>query len=158
VDKVPPGIDGRGITVGALSDSFDTATQAIAGGPLKIHAADDIKSGDLPPEGVTVLQDDPSAGSTDEGRAMLQIVHDVAPRAKECFATADGGELNFANNIRALADKTGRCGADVVVDDVGYFAEPFFGDGVISDAVDDVAAKGVHYFSSAGNGSGQQAY
>jgi hypothetical protein len=158
VDKVPNGIDGRGVTVGALSDSFDTATEAIAGGPLKIHAADDVKSGDLPPEGVTVLQDDPGPGTTDEGRAMLQIVHDVAPRAKECFATADGGELNFANNIRALADKAGPCKADVVVDDVGYFAEPFFGDGVISDAVDDVAAKGVHYFSSAGNGSGQQAY
>ena len=89
---------------------------------------------------------------------MLQIVHDVAPRAKECFATADGGELNFANNIRALADKRARARANVVVDDVGYFAEPFFGDGVISDAVDDVAAQGVHYFSSAGNGSWQQAY
>jgi len=158
VDRVPRGIDGRGITVGALSDSFDTATEAIGGGPLTIHAADDIRSGDLPREGVTVLQDDPGPGSTDEGRAMLQIVHDVAPRAKECFATAEGGELNFANNIRALADKSGPCGADVVVDDVGYFAEPFFGDGVISDAVDDVAAQGVHYFSSAGNGSDQQAY
>src|SRR6476469_8146819 len=158
VDRVRGGIDGRGITVGALSDSFDTATETIAGDPLTIHAAQDIKSGDLPREGVTVLQDDPSPGSTDEGRAMLQIVHDVAPRAKECFATADGGELNFANNIRALADKSGPCKANVVVDDVGYFAEPFFGDGVISDAVDDVAAQGVHYFSSAGNGSGQQAY
>ena len=158
VDRVAPGIDGRGITVGALSDSFDTATEDLNGKPLKIHAADDIRTGDLPAEGVTVLQDDPSPGSTDEGRAMLQIVHDVAPAAKECFATADGGELNFANNIRALADKTHACGADVIVDDVGYFAEPFFGDGVISDAVDDVAAQGVHYFSSAGNGSSQQAY
>src|SRR4051794_2349250 len=158
VDRVPRGIDGRGITVGALSDSFDTATETIAGDPLRIHAADDVKTGDLPREGVTVIQDDPSPGTTDEGRAMLQIVHDVAPAAKECFATADGGELNFANNIRALAATSGPCKADVVVDDVGYFAEPFFGDGVISDAVDDVAADGVQYFSSAGNGSDQQAY
>src|SRR3954449_3121429 len=86
VDRVPPGIDGRGITVGALSDSFDTATDDLNGGALKIHAADDIKTGDLPPEGVTVIEDDPGPGTTDEGRAMLQIVHDVAPAAKECFA------------------------------------------------------------------------
>src|SRR3954454_11206875 len=70
VDRVPPNIDGRGITVGALSDSFDTATETIAGDPLKIHAADDIKTGDLPPEGVTVIEDDPGPGTTDEGRAM----------------------------------------------------------------------------------------
>ena len=44
------------------------------------------------------------------------------------------------------------------MDDVGYFDEPFFSRGPISDAVDDVAAQGVHYFSSAGNGSSQQAY
>ena len=158
VDRVPRGIDGRGITVGALSDSFDTATEDLNGGPLKIHAADDVRTGDLPREGVTVLEDDADPGTTDEGRAMLQIIHDVAPRAKECFATADTGELGFGNNIRALADKKGPCAADIVVDDVGYFAEPVFGDGVISDAVDDVAAQGVQYFSSAGNGQSQQAY
>src|SRR3954449_7543030 len=158
VDRVPRGIDGRGITVGALSDSFDTATEAPRGGAQKTPPAETTPPGPLPLEGVTVIQDDPSPGTTDEGRAMLQIVHDVAPAAKECFATADGGEVNFADNIRALADKKGPCAANVVVDDVGYFAEPFFGDGVISDAVDDVAAQGVQYFSSAGNGSDQQAY
>src|SRR3954467_8463788 len=76
VDRVPRGIDGRGITVGALSDSFDTATEDVNGGPLKIHAADDVRTGDLPREGVTVLEDDPDPGTTDEGRAMLQIIHD----------------------------------------------------------------------------------
>ena len=89
---------------------------------------------------------------------MLQIVHDVAPKARECFATAFTGDLGFADNIRALADPQGACRADVIVDDVGYFDEPFFSRGPISDAVDAVAAQGVHYFSSAGNGSSQQAY
>ena len=89
---------------------------------------------------------------------MLQIVHDVAPKAKQCFATAFNGELGFADNIRALADEWGPCGADVIVDDIIYFAEPMFSDGVIAEAVDDVAADGVHYFSSAGNQSDQQSY
>jgi hypothetical protein len=99
-----------------------------------------------------VIQDgDDPQSDTDEGRAMLQIVHDVAPDAKLCFATAFGGDVGFANNIRALADPAGPCGADVIVDDVGYFDEPYFSDGIINDAVDDVAAQGVAYFSSAGN-------
>jgi Subtilase family len=156
VDRVPAGIDGRGITVGALSDSFDLATETVDGAPLTVHAADDIRTGDLPPDGVTVLED--SDQGADEGRAMLQIVHDIAPAARECFATAFNGDLGFASNIRALADRGGRCKADVIVDDVGYFDEPFYGRGPITDAVDAVAAQGVHYFSSAGNGSSQQAY
>jgi hypothetical protein len=155
VDRVRPGIDGRGITVGALSDSFDEATTDVNGNPLAIHAAQDVASGDLPPD-VKVVED--STQGADEGRAMLQIVHDIAPRAKECFATANGGDLHFADNIRKLADPNGQCRADVITDDVGYFDEPFFGESVIGDAINDVVSHGVSYFSSAGNGSSQQAY
>ena len=164
VDKVHRrGVNGRGVTVGALSDSYDEATTDVFGDPLLIHAADDVASGDLPGPGnpvnshpVQVLED--STSGLDEGRGMLQLVHDYAPKADLCFATANGGEVNFANNIRALADPSGPCGADVVVDDVTYFSEPFFSDGVISDAVDDVTAQGVQYFSSAGNGGEHQAW
>lgn len=160
IDKVlAQGISGQGMTVGVLSDSYDTAQNDVFGNPLTIHASDDIASGDLPgpgnpdhPDPVVVIQDgDDPATNTDEGRAMLQIVHDVAPDAKLCFATAFGGDVGFADNIRKLADPSGPCGADVIVDDVGYFDEPYFSDGIIGDAVDDVAAQGVTYFSSAGN-------
>jgi hypothetical protein len=98
-----------------------------------------------------VVQDDPTGTGFDEGRGMLQIAHDVAPAAKLCFATASTGDLGFADNIRRLGDPAGACRADVEVDDVVYFDEPFFSDGPISDAVNDVAARGVSYFSSAGN-------
>jgi hypothetical protein len=163
VDRVQArGVDGSGVTIGALSDSYDTATTDVFGDPLLIHAADDVASGDLPGAGnprnsqpVVVIQDGPGH---DEGRGMLQIAHDVAPGSKLCFATANGGQLNFADNIRHLADKSGPCGADVVVDDITYPDEPMFSDGVIADAIDDVAADGVSYFSSAGNQGQQNAW
>ena len=163
IDRVQArGVDGRGITIGALSDSYDTATTDVFGNPLTIHAADDVASGDLPgtgnpryPQPVVVTQD--GAGN-DEGRAMLQIAHDVAPASKLCFATADGGQLNFANNIRTLADRSGPCGADVLADDITYPDEPMFSDNPISDAIDNVAAHGVQYFSSAGNQGEQNAW
>ena len=163
VDQVQArGVDGRGITIGALSDSYDTATTDVFGNPLAIHAANDVASGDLPGLGnpqnsqpVVVVQD---GSGFDEGRGMLQIAHDVAPASKLCFATADGGQLNFANNIRRLADKAGPCRANVEVDDITYPDEPMFSDSAISDAIDDVTAQGVHYFTSAGNAGQQNAW
>ena len=142
------GDTGAGVTVGVLSDSFDRNTTAAT------HAANDVASGDLPGSGnpcgrstpVNVLDDSDSSGK-DEGRGMLQIVHDLAPDAKLAFATAFSGELNFANNIRALAT----AGAKVITDDVTYFDEPFFQDGPVAVAVNDVTAGGATYFSSAAN-------
>jgi hypothetical protein len=136
------GVDGTGVKVGVLSDSFNCL-----GG-----AAADFASGDLSP--VTVLQEEPGCASgTDEGRAMLQIVRDVAPGASLAFATAFAGQASFANNIIALKNQ----GAKVIVDDVIYFAEPMFQDGIIARAVDSVVSEGVTYFSSAGN-AGRQSY
>jgi subtilisin family serine protease len=78
---------------------------------------------------------------------MLQIVHDVAPGASLSFYTAENSEADFASGIGALA----KAGAKVIVDDVGYFDEPFFQDGEVAQAIDAVAAGGVAYFSAAGN-------
>jgi hypothetical protein len=135
------GLDGSGVKVGVLSDSFDCRHD------FATDAADDLSSNDLSP--VEVLQDLPGCTNNpiDEGRAILQIVHDVAPGADLAFATAFTGQAGFANNIRALRD----AGAKVIVDDVIYFAEPMFQDGIIAQAVDEVVASGVAYFSSAGN-------
>ena len=129
------GLDGSGVTVGVLSDSFDCQ-----GG-----AGSDMGSGDLPPTVAEPVAE--VCPGSDEGRAMLQIVHDVAPGANLAFATSMGGQAAFAANIRALRD----AGAKVMVDDMIYLAEPMFQDGVIAQAVDDVAASGVSYFSAAGN-------
>ena len=130
------GIDGSGVTVGVLSNSFNTSG-------VGSYAAD-IASGDLP-AGINVMADYP--GSTDEGRGMMQLIHDVAPGAEMAFHTAYSTEVDFANGILALAG----AGADVIVDDIIYLEEPMFQDGVIAQAVDTVEAGGISYFSSAGN-------
>jgi subtilase family protein len=158
------GINGNGLTVGALSDSYNTATTDLFGNPLTIHEAQDVATDDLPGTGnpngntspVVVLEDIPFGGF-DEGRAMLQIVHDVAPKAHLAFATAFVSDVDFANNIRLLRTSAN---CDVIVDDVFYTNEPFFEDGIIAQAVDDVAfsntlpGKKCLYFSSAGNQQG----
>jgi subtilisin family serine protease len=148
-------VDGSGVRVGILSDSFDCASGPFAPDQSFTRAGQDIVNGDLP-MGVRVLQDlhsVPDAECTDEGRAMGQIVHDVAPGAALSFQTALTGEEEFAAAITALAND----GARIIVDDVGYYTEPMFEDGVVARAVDDVVARGVAYFSAAGN-EGRQSY
>ena len=135
-------VDGSGVTVGVLSSSFN-----YLGG-----AAADVAGAELPGAGnpcgdttpVNVLQD---AGTTNEGRAMAQIVHDLAPGAAIDFAAGNGGQSQFAANIRALAAR----GAKVIVDDVTYVDEPLYQLGVAGAAINAVAGRGVAYFASAGN-------
>jgi hypothetical protein len=146
---------GRGITVGVLSDSFDTATG------VATDAAADVSSNDLPGPAstcseqqlpVNVLDEGP-ADEGDEGRAMLQIVHDLAPKAALAFATAFESEEGFAQNIERLARPVseGGGGAEVIVDDVAWFEEPFFQDGPVAVAINRVTEDGVSYLSAAGN-------
>ena len=147
--RVEFSIDGTGVTVGTLSDSFDCL-----GG-----AATDVGSGDLP-AGVVVLTDI-TPPCIDEGRAMMQIVADVAPGATLGFHTGFLGQADFALGIEELAGcppgSSAGCtpavgfAADVINDDIFYFAEPFFQDGIIAQAVDGIVAQGVAYFTLAGN-------
>lgn len=126
-------IDGTGVAIGVISDSVDAL-------------ADLQASGDLPAT-VTVLPGQSGVPGTSEGTAMLEIVHDLAPGADLYFATANGGQAQFAQNILDLA----AAGCGVIVDDIFYFAEAVFQDGIVAQAVDTVAAAGVQYYSSAGN-------
>jgi hypothetical protein len=159
------GARGAGETVGVISDSFASATTGLDGNPIATTAHGDEVSNDLPGRASTcsgqqvpvdVLAEAPAGANsshTDEGRAMLQVVHDLAPHAKLAFATALSSELEFARNIERLAEpvSAGGAGADVIVDDISYIGEPFFQDGPVAAAVDKVTAAGVTYLTSAGN-------
>jgi len=156
-----PGVDGSGVTVGILSDSFDSASEAADGsGPVATHASEDEESGDLPgskspcanKSSVKVLDEfEPEffgEEAADEGRGMVQIVHDLAPGAGIDFATAfKPAMFGFAENIEALA----KAGAEVIADDVFYFEEPFFQDGPVAVAVNKAVKAGATYLSAAGN-------
>ena len=136
------GFNGTGVKVGVLSDGV-------------AHLAAAQASGDL--GSVTVLPG--QVGSGDEGTAMLELIHDIAPGAQLYFATAFTSITSFAQNIRDLRT----AGCDIIVDDVGYYVETPFQDGqgpgvmsptnagVVTQAVKDVTAAGAMYFSAAGN-------
>jgi subtilisin-like proprotein convertase family protein len=127
-------VTGVGTKVCALSDGVDSLAESQAAGELPA---------------VDVLPD--QEGDGDEGTAMLEILHDIAPNAELGFATAASSfstDADFAANIRALRFQAG---CDVIVDDILYFNESPFQDGLIARAVNDVTADGALYFSSAGN-------
>jgi hypothetical protein len=176
-------LTGAGITVGVISDSYDcysvyaangvpaSGTKGYASNGFLATAATDVSTGDLPSDVNVVEEAEAGNGGcmnygaptqlpfTDEGRAMLQIVHDVAPGAGLAFYTAENSEADFASGIGKLAEAVsdGGAGAKIIADDIGYFDEPFFQDGIVAQAIDAVAAKGVAYFSAAGN-NGSLAY
>ena len=155
--------DGTGISIAAMSNSYARRTVAP-------NAAADVASFDLPgaatnpinTQPVVVVAEGP-AGQDDEGRAMVQILHKMAPRARLAFATGAFGEVAFAQSIRQLANLPGTTPvdgfrADVITDDIGYGGEPFYAESLIGNAIDDASAAGVAYFSSAGNDIGINAY
>ena len=69
------------------------------------------------------------------------------------FTRRSRGQASFAQGIIDLAN----AGAKVITDDIIYLAEPMFQDGIIAQAVDLVKARGISYFSAAGN-DGRQSY
>ena len=139
-------VTGQGIKIGVISDSYNTKI----GDP----AHDDVLRGDLPglenpdyTNPVDIVLDFPYGTRSDEGRAMLQILHDIAPGAQLVFRTGFLGVADFANGIYELQQDS----CDIIVDDITYVSEPFFRDGIVAQAVDSVTAQGVTYFSAAGN-------
>jgi subtilisin family serine protease len=152
------GLDGTGITVGFISDSFATAETFDTFGNLDTYATN-IADGYLP-SGINVLNDYAEPDAMDEGRAIAQIIHAVAPGADLLFHTGIGvsGADALGQAIQALA----AAGADIIVDDLGYvpqnipdvpinFLDLEPPDGPINQAINSVFNQGISYFTDAGN-------
>lgn len=126
------GINGNGVTVGVISSGVPS-----------------LASSDLP--AVTVNNTGCAAFSSltcDEGTAMLEIVHDMAPGAALMFDSGSGGGV--AGHVGAqnwLASN----GANVITEDLAFDGEPAFQQGLTASNGDTIAANGVTMHSSAGN-------
>ena len=149
-------LDGTGVRVGVISDGLKgvfatgctTQCLGVDGGPIatadlpaaagvrnasgvltaasggiigrSFQANNDLEG--LPP--ATPACAFPGAGA--EGTALLEIVHDIAPGAKLSFANFDT-DLAFNQAVNFLAAST-----DVVLDDIGFFGEPYDGTSSVS--------------------------
>ncbi|MEO6462044.1 MAG: S8 family serine peptidase, partial [Candidatus Eisenbacteria bacterium] len=122
---------GAGTTVGIISDGVTSLAQAQA-------------SADLPPAVQVGV-----VGSGDEGTAMLEIVHDLAPGAGLAFHTGGAGA---AGMITAQNWLVNTAGARIVADDLWMIREPYFEDGPVAlNAAALTTAMDVVYLTSAGN-------
>lgn len=124
------GIDGTGIKIGVISDGVDS---------LGVSQA----TGDLP--GFVDVGSNANGG--DEGTAMLEIIHDIAPGAALFFHTAFPTSTQFLNAITFFINND----VDIIVDDVGFLTQPYFQDGELAQAAQNAVDSGILFFSAAGN-------
>ncbi|MDD3112190.1 MAG: PKD domain-containing protein [Methanofollis liminatans] len=125
------GYGGAGVRIGIISDGVD-------------HIETAVSSGDLP-EDVHVLSNEQGG---DEGTAMLEIVHDIAPDADLYFHDHGSSWIGFNEAIDALA----AAGCTVICDDIAWTTVPYFEDGIIASHIQAlVDGDEIIYLSSAGN-------
>jgi hypothetical protein len=131
------GVDGSGVSVGVISDGVTNRGTVVGSNNL--------------PATITVNPSLPGTG--DEGTAMLEIIHDLAPGAALFFSSPYSGGIgsstNFINSVNWMVSQ----GVDIVVDDIGFFGQPSFQDGAgtVAATVANAIANGVTYVSAAGN-------
>ncbi len=135
----------RGQTAGILSDSFaqadnrdaDTMPDTGVAGTLTGSPSQD--SMDLPPS--VNLRDD--AAGADEGAAMGELIHDMAPGAQIAFHSTNTPAV-FAEGIDRLCAPVaqGGAGATVAVDDIGFFNEAHYQDDITAKAAANCVASG----------------
>ena len=160
-------VTGKGKKIGVISTSFN----ALGGmdEDIALGVLPDMKGTDS--RGYSYICNDVDY-EDDEGRAMAQLVHAIAPDAELYFATpnpvnkdddptspsmaidhANEWAESYVDVIKKLVDEIK---VDIIVDDLYNPVVPWFQDGIIAQAVDWAVEgkdgnKAVAYFSAAGN-------
>lgn len=136
------GFDGSGVRVGVISDGANDRSVAQASGDLPANITVFGICTPRPYDGAKC-----DRGKTcNEGTAMLEIVHDIAPGAQLAIASASTS-LEFVQRVDELVNSFK---ADIIVDDLGFFSEPYFSDGVIAQMVGALTDQTI-FISAAGN-------
>jgi len=125
------GLTGRGQKVGAISGDVD-------------HIADSIAAGELPKDVQVLRQAD---YTDDEGTAMLEIIHDMAPGAKLAFASTRDTTAEYVEAFHVLAN----AGVTMIAEDIALDDEPAFQQGIGAATAEGLAKHGIWISSSAGN-------
>jgi hypothetical protein len=125
------GLTGRGQKIGVISGDAD-------------HVADAIAAGELPAD-TQVLQSAPYGN--DEGTAMMEIIHDLAPDAKLTFASTLETNADYFEAFHLLA----KSGVTMIAEDIALDDEPAFQQGLGAATAEALATHGIWVSSSAGN-------
>ncbi len=124
------GVAGRNIRVGVIGNGVESLNLSRQTGELS---------------DVLVL----SPGTGDEGTAMMEIIHDIAPEADLVFHAYGNSSDTFKQAVTALAEN----GCNVICDDLYFFRQPFFEDGDVADHIRKTLGQypGLIYVTVSGN-------
>ena len=128
-------VNGEGNRIGVISDGIKSYTNGV-----------------IPTEELSfVNQLNPGDVNGDEGTAMLEIIHDIAPSASLYFygMSPTSDFYTFESAINAFV--TNEC--NIIVDDIGFYNEPYFTDEDTSlgSAIRDFLYNGGVFISAEGN-------
>jgi hypothetical protein len=125
-------LDGTGVNIGVISNGAENWSTVW------------YTYGELP--FINDLNEDGHAG--DEGTAMMEVIHDLAPGADLYFEPAPMGSSQMAGAIDDLV----AAGCNIIVDDIGCYDEPMFEDGDVAlAAIHAITYHNVTFISAAGN-------
>lgn len=125
------GLTGRGQKIGAISGDVD-------------HLAESVAQGELPAN-VQVLRQ--AEYVDDEGTAMLEIIHDMAPQAKLAYASTRDTTAEYVEAFHELA----AAGVTMIAEDIALDDDPVFQRGIGAATAEGLAKHGIWVSSSAGN-------